>query len=304
MLLKRISLALAGYILLLCLCSCASPVEEQRQFVARKACLVADDGWAYVFTSKYAEGDADFGSASDTYVPFTFYGINLRYRYSQAYTTEYPTTDNTGQTVMKQVLQSTLILGNSDSQAEREDMDKIAQYLGYERDGTYYSTAELLSLTETDLGFTCLDGEMFLSLMRQCLESEPTAPGPYPLLPSWALFTEPVYLDDYKFQIGLIGGFGTVEVLVLDVLYRTGEGLTDYVQLYDLVCAGTATAEQVLLLDTLREIEQGVAASGDLLWGQDKYGGQEISGIRLERLYGMLKNISINQYQNYIVNSH
>lgn len=269
----------------------------------RRAFHITDDGWVYVFINKYTEGVADYGSSDPACIPFMFRGINLRYRYSEDFTRTHEYEDNKGNLIAEAVLQSTLILGESDSQAERQDMDTIAKYLGYDRAGKLYTTAELLALTPEDLQFTYLDPNMFLGLLQECLTAENNPRGEYYNLPSWALFTEPIYLDDYKFQIGLIGGLGTVEVLMLDVLYKTGDGLTDYVQLYDLVKAGTATEEQVTLLNTLQEIEQGVVESNDLQYGIDAYRSSVIADVKLSRLYGMLKNIMEDNYGQYIINS-
>ena len=307
---RLLSFLLILSILIGVLCSCSesdpgplSSGEDDVDQIYRVACHIDEDGWVYVFTNSYLEGDADFGSQAETYYPFGFMGINLRYRYSDAYTTEIETKNAKGEKVLQTVLQSTLILGNSDDQAARGDLEKISEYLGYSRDGHYYATTELLDLTPEEIGFTCIDPEMFLDLLHECLASESVSLGPYPAIPSWALFTEPDYLSNYKIQVGLIGGLGTVEVVVFDVLYRTGAGVDGYTQLYDLVQDGSATDEQVELLRILREIEQGVVSTDDLQWNVGEYGDMEIAGVSLRRLYTMLNNISRNEYSDYLVHT-
>lgn len=299
--LKRVfSIILCVCVISLLLVSCSSE-DNKPELRYRIAYRVMDDGWVYVFANQYMEGDFDYGSHSETRSSFTFYGINLRYRYSQDYTEVIEIKDASGKTVTQTVPQSVLILGDSDGQAESGDLSKIADYLSYRRDGIYYTTEELLALTPSDLNFSYIDAELFLELMGECFAADPMPRGPYVSMPTWALFTEPEYVNDYKIQIGLIGGLGTVEMLMFDVLYRTGEGLTDYVQLHDLVRDGTATDEQVALLELLREIESGVTASQDLQWQHDTYGEKEVAGVSLARLYAMLKNIGANNYVNYLV---
>lgn len=291
---------LLAFLLLLSACSSeSSDPEPKLQY--RMAYHIANDGWVYVFTNQCLDTDTDYGSGAPDRWPFAFRGVNLRYRYNEGFTETYTSTDDKGNTVTRTVLQSTLLLGSSDSQAERQDMDTIAKYLGYDRAGKLYTTAELLALTPEDLQFTYLNADMFLALLRECLSSESEPHGGYSGIPSWALFTEPIYLDDYKFQVGLIGGFGSVKVLMLDVLYKMGDGLTDYVQLYDLVQAGTATKEQVTLLNTLQEIEQGVVENNDLQYGVDTYKDSVIANVKFSRLYGMLKNIAESNYGQYVV---
>ena len=293
---------LLAFLLLLSACSSeSSDPEPKLQY--RMAYHIANDGWVYVLANQHLDTDTDYGAAVNDRCPFAFRGVNLRYRYNEGFTETYTSTDDKGNTVTRTVLQSTLILGESNSQAERQDMDTIAKYLGYDRTGKLYTTAELLALTPEDLQFTYLDPDMFLGLLQKCLTAENNPRGEYYNLPSWALFTEPIYLDDYKFQVGLIGGLGTVEVLMLDVLYKTGDGLTDYVQLYDLVQAGTATEEQVALLNTLQEIEQGIVENNDLQYGVDTYKDSVIANVKLSRLYGMLKNIMEDNYGQYIIST-
>ncbi len=275
--------------------------EKPSSLCYRSAFYVADDGWVYEFDNQYHDGDFDYGSQADNRVPFAFKGINLRYRYNEGFTESFETEDKDGNKITKTVLQSTLHLGNSDSQIERRDMDKIAKYLDYSREGPHLTTADLLALTAEDLDFEYVDTDMFLELMHECLTSEADPYGNYRGIPSWGLFTEPVYLNDYKFQIGLLGGFGRIEVLMFDVLYRTGDGLTDYVQLYDLVQKGEASEEQIRLLSTLQDIEQGVTKNSDHRYRFDELGDEVIANVDLSRLYAMLENILKLNYGQYVV---
>ena len=267
----------------------------------RMAFHIADDGWVYVFDNQYIEGSEDYGSQDNGHYPFGFRGINLRYRYNDGFTESFEDMDDDGNKITQTMLQSTLILGRSDSQAERQDMDKIAEYLGYTREGTHLTTSELLALTAEDLDFKYIDAEMFLDLMHECLTSENDPHGGYRGIPTWGLFTEPQYIDNYKFQIGLIGGFGRVEVILFDVLYRTGDGLTDYVQLYDLVKNGEASEEQIQLLNTLQEIERGIVENNDFQYGIDEFKDKVIDDVAFSRLYVMLKNIMELNYGQYVV---
>ena len=298
------------YLALLCaLClvtgvvtACQQPPEEPKPTLCFRIAVQADpDGWVYAFDNQYLVGDVDYGSGVEGRVPFTFTGVNLRYRYNENYTKVIQTQDALGNTVNKTVLLSTLLRGDSSLEEEQRDMAKISAYLNYDRKGTSLTTAELMALTPEELGFECIDGEMFLRLMRECLTSESIPLGAYPSLPSYALLTEPVYLDDYKIQVGIKGSFGAVAVIMLDVLYRTGEELTDYVQLYDLVRDGEASEEQIQLLDTLQSIESGIVQNNDLQYGEKEYGDAVIAGVSLDRLYEMLENIEKNEYMQYVV---
>jgi hypothetical protein len=88
---------------------------------------------------------------------------------------------------------------------------------------------------------------------------------------------------------------------MFDVLYRTGNGLTDYVQLYDLVQKGEASEEQIRLLSTLQDIEQGVTENNDHRYRFDALGDEVIANVDLSRLYAMLENILKLNYGQYVV---
>ncbi len=87
---------------------------------------------------------------------------------------------------------------------------------------------------------------------------------------------------------------------MFDVLYPTGDGQTDYVQLYDLVKNGAASEEQEELLDTLQRIERGVAENNNHRQFYDELGDKVIAGVSLARLYTMLDNIVKLEYSQYL----
>ena len=90
-------------------------------------------------------------------------------------------------------------------------------------------------------------------------------------------------------------------MLMFDVLYRTGDGLTDYVQLYDLVKNGEASEEQIQLLNALQEIERGIVENNDLQFKRDEFEDEVIDDVAFSRLYVMLKNIMELNYGQYVV---
>ncbi len=289
---------LLSFALILTSCHSAStdtqPMDNGVRY--RNAWYVADDGWVYQFDNQYVKTEYDYGSQATDHWPFSFKGVNLRYRYNEDFTLQLE-----DRAPGDRVLANICELGSSDSQVERKDMDKIADILDYDLAGTRLTTDEMLALTTEDLDFEYLDPEIFLEVMHECLKKEPGTIGPYPSIPSHGLFTEPIYLAGYKFQVGLLGGFGTIDVLIFDVLYRTGDGLTDYVQLYDLVRDGEASEEQIRLLQILQELETGITQNNDHQYMIDTYGNAVVAGVDLSRLYLMVENIVNLEYSEYIV---
>lgn len=296
MYLKRIYLMIIISSLLLTTCSCGGSEEQVNwSFAEKAALLVQEDGWVYSFTYTFNK-EAD--DEDDGLVPYNFFGVNLRYRYNEDYTTTVSTMEN-GEMVTKTVPQTIQMLGLSDSQEQQNDMEKIAELLKY--NGGTVTNEELLALTPDDLDFEELDEELFLGLVQQALSAENHKEGNYVDLPYYALLTEPEYLHNYKFQIGLIADMGCVDVIFIDVLLRTGSGYADYVQLSDLMESGEANDDQKTAYESIQKLEEGIVEENDLLFGKDENESVSIGDIEFSRLYQFLKNLEEGNYYQYVI---
>ncbi len=260
----------------------------------KSAMLETDDGWFYVFYHNFnKDSQVDNGL-----IPYQFFGVNLKYRYHEDYVTTIQYESN-GQLVEKEVPAVIQILGESNSTAIKLDMDEIADVLKYS--GGEITNEELLSLTTDDLTFEELDEKMFLDLIREALTGEPHKEGKYGYLPGYALLEEKQYLNGYKFQIGFIVTVGCLDAVVIDVLYQTGSGYDEYVQLSDMVASGTATQEQIELYQFIENIENGMLENNDCLYlSSIDSVAYEFSNIDISRLNLFLENIEQGAYSDYI----
>lgn len=279
----------------LCICSAVScsdkrdeSYENEWTFNKKIAREVCDDGWVYTFDYLYMKD----GFEHEGVIPFTFSGINLRYRYSD--------NDNISSEQNSDghipIIQ---ILGNNGSSEIEHDMILVSEMLDYEYGSV--TKDELLMINPDDIEFKELDKERFFNLMYDALNGEEHKEGKYPDIPSYALLTEPEYVDSYKFQIGFIADMGCVDVMFIDVLYEQGEGYNDYIQLSDIIDSGNATNEQTQTFEFLKSISEGIVEENNLKYGYDIYKSETVSEINFSRLYTFLADIENNDYIKYIV---
>ena len=277
------------------LCGCSNNKEKEKMkwnVCETTSKFISDDGWVYVFSYKsYLDGTINAS-------PYVFRGINLRYIYNDAYMTE-PIYDDYGNLICESQHQPIQILGNSDSYAIKRDMDKVSKLLEYNTGGM--TKEKLLAINRDSVNFEELDKELFFRLMDECLEAEPNPTGKYVDIPSYALLTEPEYIDGYKFQIGFISGIGTVDIIYIDVLYKTGEGYNSYIQLSDMVDDKSANTDQIRAFELITDISRGIVRENNLEYGHDNNGSNIIGHIDISRLYLFLTDIENNNLQKYIV---
>jgi len=257
--------------------------------IARK---IDDDGWVYSFEYNYIKDEYKYIEDSEIFI---FSGINLRYRYHDDYVQTYTDTVD-GKEVTKEVPASMLFLGGSNSEKINRDMCKVAEILDYDK--REIKEEDLLKINPDDYSFEELDKELFFGLMNEALNGETHAEG-HNILPTYALLNEQTYIDGYEFQVGFLTAIGTVDVIFIDVLYKTGDKYNDYVQLSDMVDNKTATDEQVELYNVLKDIEKEIILNNDLTAGLQEKKEDVISDIKLSRLYAMMKNISDGNYSMY-----
>ena len=255
---------------------------------------VNEDGWVYTFEYEYMK---DEYKHLDDEEHFLFNGVNLRYRYHEDYLQEsYTIVD--GEEVVEYVPAIMLWLCDSNSEAIKRDMKQVSQILGQK--GWTVSKEELLNINPDDYTFEELDKDLFFGLMFEALNGEPHEEG-HNLLPSYALLNEQTYIDGYEFQIGFLPAMGTIDVIFIDVLYKTGEEYNDYIQLSDMVDDGTATEDEVKLYSILKDIEKSIIEDNNFMAGKEEYEGVNLEGVSLKRLYTMLENIDNDNFSMYSV---
>lgn len=278
--------------------STSDPHDGVASFFRKIAREVTEDGWVYTF--EY-EDLKDENADDSNIIKYSFYGINIRYQFNDEYiqTHEQLIGDQTYTTV---IIPSCMVAGYGPS-AESRDMTLINDVILDDS----LSVEELLSLNPDDYEFESIDKDMFFRLMREALTGEEHKENPdltYWDRASWALMTEPQYLDGYRFQIGYLQGCGCVDELYIDVRYQTGDGYKDFVQLSDLIAVGDATDEQQQVFDMIQMIVNGIKEQENFIANADIYKNKTIGEIEFSRLFAFLQNIHSNQYDQYIADQY
>ena len=251
-------------------------------FYRKVARRTLDNGWVYTFTR---EGMKD-GDDSEVF-KYVFYGINVKYKYAEKY----------GGVSSNENLETGWLLFGDCSEAEKRDAKLVASILSNDK-----TDEELLALNPDDYSFEVLDKDMFFELMREALTSEPQAEGAdqnYWDKPYFAFLQEKEFSDEYKFQISFLNETGLIDELFIDVLYKTGHGKTDYVQLSDLVASGEATAEQTEVFELIEAITAGIKENTSYIYNCGSYRDKTVNGIDFSRLYVFLEDMHNNRFEDY-----
>ena len=295
---KVIGLLLSLVLISTQLCSCKNEDEERKRsyFYIKSAWQMNGDGWVYClkYTNPYDENE----DITDL-MQYAFLGINLRYRYDDKYIEVYERkSEKDGSVYVEKVIPSCLLFG-SGSDAQKRDQAKINEILRADR-----KAADVLAEDPADYEFEELDKDMFFRLIHDCL----TAPVPedkqditYWEKYGWALMSEQMYIDGYKFQVGYINTMGYIDVVYIDVLYETGSGYRDYIQLSDVIDSGKASEEQKEAFELMRKIASECMENESYVATADNYKDRTVAGIDFGRLYTFLYNIHINNDAQYIV---
>lgn len=284
--------------ILMLLTSCGesqSSDEFEVSFYRKVAREVQEDGWVFTFV---CNGYKDKSKDDSNLIKFQFFGINQRYRYDDNYIrTDIQTTPN-GYTQSATIIPACLTWGTG-SEAERRDMQLIQSIINDPE-----ATAEsLLELNPEDYSFEVLDKDLFFRLMKTALTSEPQKEGTdltYWDKPTYAFLVEPVYIDGYKFQVCFMQETGCVDELYIDVLYQTGSGYKDYIQLSDLVDNKKATEDQLQVFELIQDIVVDIKNAESFIVNSDSYQNVVIGDIDFSRLYTFLEKIHSNNYEQYI----
>lgn len=276
----------------------SDPHDGVASFFRKIAREVTEDGWVYTF--EYEDLKDENADDSDI-IKYSFYGINIRYQFNDDYIQvhEQIIGDQTYTTV---IVPSCMIAGNGPS-AESRDMALINNVILDQS----LSVEELLALNPDDYKFESINKDIFFRLMREALTGEEHKENTdltYWDRASWAMMTEPQYIDNYRFQIGYVQGCGCIDELYIDVRYQTGDGYKDFVQLSDLIAAGDATEEQQQVFEMIQIVVKDIKEQENFIASADIYKNKTIGEIEFSRLFAFLQNIHSNQYNQYIADQY
>lgn len=268
--------------------------NDEWMFSRTIASEVQDDGWCYQFVyERMKEGYPD----SPTAMHYQFYGINLRYRYDPQYIiSQYR---EVGEKKYIERYTPRILTWGSATEAQKHDCNMIWNEILVQSK----SVEEMLAINPEQYEFQDLDRNLFFRLMREALTGEHAKESKkqsYADKPSYAMMIEPEYIDGYKFQVAFIIGTGYVEEIFIDIIYENGSKYEDYVQLSDLVDAGTATEEQKQVMEKLQLIANGVRGTDDFMTQAGEYEKLTIGKIDFSRLYAFMKAIDVNEYSFYL----
>ena len=272
-----------------------------------------DDGWVFSFV-QYTNKDGD----DSDLCRYNFFGVNLRYRFDDAYRQiQWHEKDDPNPNVQQydDYLQNPAGSGSDaslsvprylswgqGSAAQRRDAEKIEAILTNDKE-----PEDLLALDPADYEFETIDKDLFFGLMREALTGAPHEERTD--LNYWEhqpvdVLVEPEWTDGYRFQIGFLMSSGCVDELFIDVLYRTGEGYADYVQLSDLVEDGTATPEQQEAWALIQTLTEQIKEEEYFPARSDLYRDKTLAGIDFNRLLRFLNDLNegkdLSRYAEHI----
>ena len=254
---------------------------------------MTEDGWAYVFTYHSMK---DESKCSDRLIRYEFIGLNLRYQYSDQYFNRETRKTSSGSFI--ETYEPGVLMWGSASEAQKHDRAIINSLLVNSN-----TVEDLLAIDPNSIEFEDLDKDIFFATMHQALEGDWHKEHDrlkYLEKPVWAMFSEPVYHNGYRFQVAFVQEMGVLDHIFLDLLYQTGNGVKDYIQLSDLAERGEATEEQKQLYAFLKSLEKKILESEYFNADVDAYRENRIAGVELKYLADMLENIHNNNYAEYV----
>ena len=257
--------------------------DSNIMFYRKVARRKLDNGWVYTFTR---EGMKD-GNDSEVF-KYIFYGINIKYKYAEKF----------GGISSENNLNTGWLLFGEGSEAEKRDAQLVRSILSNDK-----TDEDLLALNPDDYTFEVLDKDIFFELMREALTGEAQAEGKdqnYWDKPYFVFLNEQKYTDDYKFQICGLNETGLIDELFIDVLYKTGSGEMEYVQLSDLVASGNATEGQAEVYSLIQTIVSDIKDNTSYIYNADSYRGKIVDGIYFSRLCDFLEDMHNNRFEDYM----
>lgn len=255
------------------------PVPNSPAFFTQRASYTDEENdWYYELTFGRQPGLNDFA---------TFIGLDLRHRYEEGRWAEVYQQESEDRYMINRI-QATGRWFGLGSDAEKRDRKLVNEILKKALDPAIAGDPD-----PADYSFEVLDKDLFFDLLKKALAAAPN---------EWTgkqrdanlsrfLLVEPEWLDGYRFQIiGAVCQSGIDEVYI-DVLYKTGDGFNDYVQLSDLAEEGKADAIQQELFHLLQDVRAAIKEQNSFTAMEAELTNKSIEGVDLGRLITFLQDL-------------
>ncbi len=265
------------------------PVKEQppvpnspAYFTQRASYTDEENGWYYELSFGRQPGLNDFAG---------FIGLDLRHRYEEGCWFEgynqYTNPDGTPLYMINKI-QATGRWFGLGSDAEKRDRKLVSEILKKALDPAISGDPD-----PADYDFEVLDKDLFFDLLKEALAAAPdewTGKRRDSTL-STEILVEPEWQDGYRFQIISPVRQSGIDEVYIDVLYRTGNGFNDYVQLSDLAGEGKADALQQELFLLLQDVRAAIKEKNSFTAMEETLKATKIDGIDLGRLITFLQDL-------------
>ena len=259
------------------------PIPNSPAYFTQRASYTDEENdWYYELSFGRQPGLNDFA---------TFIGLDLRHRYeegrwSDCYQMDY-SPDGTPVYMINKIQATGRWFGQG-SDAEKRDRKLVNEILKKALDPAIAGDPD-----PADYSFEVLDKDLFFDLLKKALAAAPNewTGKQRDVNLSRFLLVEPEWLDGYRFQIiGAVCQSGIDEVYI-DVLYKTGDGFNDYVQLSDLAEEGKADAIQQELFHLLQDVRAAIKEQNSFTAMEAELTNKSIEGVDLGRLITFLQDL-------------
>ncbi len=255
------------------------PIPNSPAYFTQRASYTDEENdWYYELSFGRQPGLNDFA---------TFIGLDLRHRYEEGRWAEVYQQESEDRYMINRV-QATGIWFGVGSDAEKRDRKLVNEILQKALDPQISGDPD-----PADYSFEVLDKDLFFDLLEKALAAAPdewTGKQKNVNLGT-SIFVEPEWQDGYRFQIITAVSQSGIDEVYIDVLYRTGDGFNDYVQLSDLAEEGKADALQQELFLLLQDVRAAIKKENSFTAREAVLKEKSIEGVDLGRLITFLQDL-------------
>ncbi len=271
------------------------PIPNSPAYFTQRASYTDEENdWYYELSFGRQPGLNDFA---------TFIGLDLRHRYEEGRWAEVYQQESVGgeDRYMINRVQATGRWFGQGSDEEKRDRKLVNEILKKALDPAISGDPD-----PADYSFEVLDKDLFFDLLKEALAAAPdewTGKRRDSTL-STEILVEPEWQDGYRFQIISPVRQSGIDEVYIDVLYKTGDGFNDYVQLSDLAEEGKADALQQELFLLLQDVRAAIKEKNSFTAMEAVLKEKSIEGVDLSRLITFLQDLEsaepgVFSYSNY-----